>query len=105
MDARGSLFIAAALVCKRCTSAANEYKARRLRLIMGNCLECFKQRPESDPIMDREARMRAAEAAAARAQSAANDPLAKRQAAQVKKEKSFGGPTGKPDLADARTWD
>jgi hypothetical protein len=72
---------------------------------MGNCLDCFKTRPESDPIMDREARMRAAEAAAARAQSAANDPLAKRQAAQVKKEKSFGGPTGKPDLADARTWD
>ena len=72
---------------------------------MGNCLDCFKTRPESDPIMDREARMRAAEAAAARAQTAANDPVAKRQAAQVKREKSYGGPTGKPDLADARTWD
>ena len=56
--------------------------------------------------MDREARMRAAEAAAARAQNAANDPVAKRRAQEIRKEKaSYGGPTGKPDLADTRTWD
>ena len=73
---------------------------------MGNCLDCLRGPPESDPIMDREARMRAAEAAAARAQNAANDPVAKRRAQEIRNEKaSYGGPTGKPDLADTRTWD
>ena len=55
---------------------------------MGNCLDCFSGSPASDPILDREARARAAEAAQARMQKHQSDPLAMRQAAAAAREKA-----------------
>ena len=48
---------------------------------MGNCLDCFRA-PEAprDPLLDAEARQRAADAAAARATAHANSPGGKAQA-------------------------
>ena len=48
---------------------------------MGNCLDCFKERGgASDPILDAEARARAAEAAQARNDAYANSAAGKRDA-------------------------
>ena len=59
---------------------------------MGNCLDCFKDRSDaSDPLMDAEARARAAEAAQARQEKHATSPAAKRDAAARKKAAASGG--------------
>lgn len=75
---------------------------------MGQCLCCFEERGDAgDPILNAEARRRAAEAAQARQQAHIEDPVAKRLrlAAERERAQASGGNTGKPDLADARTWD
>ena len=48
---------------------------------MGNCLDCFRETGEArDPIMDAEARQRAADAAAARQNAYAGSAAGKRDA-------------------------
>lgn len=59
---------------------------------MGQCLDCLKGKEPTDPLLDREARARAAEAAAARAAAHENDPLARRQKAAAAKEKAAAAP-------------
>lgn len=54
---------------------------------MGNCLDCLKDRDNArDPIMDAEARARAAEAAQSRHDAYSSSAAGKRDAAARKKE-------------------
>ena len=76
---------------------ADEGEARRQAFAMGNCLDCFKDRGDaSDPIMNAEARARAAEAAQARQEAYSNSTAGKRDAASRKKASAPG-----PVSADA----
>ena len=56
---------------------------------MGNCLDCFRDAGEvRDPIMDAQARQRAADAAQARQESYANSAAGKREAKQRAKDQA-----------------
>ena len=56
---------------------------------MGNCLDCFQGREDArDPIMDAEARARAAEAAQARQEAYASSAAGKRDAKYRAKEQA-----------------
>ena len=75
---------------------------------MGQCLECcLGQREPSDPLLDEQARQRAAEAAARRQEAydrSAAGKAAKKSAAAAAKP-SLGGRDGKVDISNPTAWD